>query len=71
METSQYLRTREQVPPGRASIIDTRTNITTIKLLNLICLKILYPTSKRLTASLQSDCPSLSEKDVTQVHFLT
>ena len=27
------LRTREQVPPGRASIIDNRTNITTIKLL--------------------------------------
>ena len=45
METSQYLRrTREQVPPGRASIIDAsiidnRTNITTIKLLNLICFK--------------------------------
>ena len=39
METNQYLRRiREQVPPGRASIIDTRTNITTIKLLNLICL---------------------------------
>ena len=28
--------TREYVPPGRASIIDNRTNITTIKLLNLI-----------------------------------
>ena len=37
MGTSQYLRrTREYVPPGRASIIDNRTNITTIKLLNLI-----------------------------------
>ena len=34
METSQYLRrTREQILPGRASIIDNRTNITTIKLL--------------------------------------
>ena len=32
--------------PGRASIIHNRTNITTIKLLNLIWLKILYPTSK-------------------------
>ena len=53
METSQYLRrTREQVPPGRASIKDNRTNITNIKLLNLICLKILYPNSKRVTASL-------------------
>ena len=34
METSQYLRgTREQVhvPPRRASIIDDRTNITSIK----------------------------------------
>ena len=40
METSQYLRRiREQVPPRRASIIDTRTDITAIKLLNLICLK--------------------------------
>ena len=40
MEISQYLRrTRERVPPGRASIIDNRTNITTIKLLNLIALK--------------------------------
>ena len=47
METSQYLRkTKEYVPPGRASIIDNRTNITTIKLLNLIWLKILYPNSK-------------------------
>ena len=47
METSQYLRrTREYVPPGRASIIDNKTNITTIKLLNLIWLKILYPNSK-------------------------
>ena len=46
METSQYLRrTREYVPPGRVSIIDNRTNIATIKLLNLICLKILYPNS--------------------------
>ena len=36
METSQYLRrTREQILPGRASIIDNRTNITTIKLLKL------------------------------------
>ena len=72
METSQYLRRiREQVPPWRASIIDTRTNITTIKLLNLICLKKnIVPTSKRVTASLQSDCPSFSEKDVTQVHLL-
>ena len=26
-----------------ASIIDNRTNITTIKLLNLICLKIIVP----------------------------
>ena len=44
METNQYLRrTREQVPPGRASIIDTRTNITTIKLQNLICLKNIVP----------------------------
>ena len=55
METSQYLRrTMEQVPPGRASVIDNRTNITTIKLLNLICLKILYPNSKRVTTNLQS-----------------
>ena len=47
METSQYLRrTRKYVPPGRASIIDNRTNITTKKLLNLIWLKILYPNSK-------------------------
>ena len=47
METSQYLsRTREYVPPGRASIIDNRTNITTIKLLNLICIEILYPNTK-------------------------
>ena len=47
METSQYLRrTREYVPPWRASIIDNRTNITTLKLLNLIWLKILYPNSK-------------------------
>ena len=44
METSQYLRrTREYVPPGRASIIDNRTNITTIKLLNLFCLKNIVP----------------------------
>ena len=44
METSQYLRrTREQILPGRASIIDNRTNITTIKLLNLICLKYIVP----------------------------
>ena len=36
METSQYLRrTREQILPWRASIIDNRTNITTIKLLKL------------------------------------
>ena len=46
METSQYLRrTREQILPRRASIIDNRTNITTIKLLNLICL-IRYIVSK-------------------------
>ena len=44
METSQYLkRTREQLLPGTASIIDKRTNITTIKLLNLICLKYIVP----------------------------
>ena len=44
METSQYLRrTREYVPPVRASIIDNRTNITTIKLLNLIYLKNIVP----------------------------
>ena len=74
METSQYLRrTREQVhiPLRRASIIDDRTNITSIKLLNLICLKVLYPNSKRVTASLQSDCPSLSEKGVNKVHLFT
>ena len=47
METSQYLRrTREQILPGRASIIDNRTNITTIKLLNLICLKYIVPIAK-------------------------
>ena len=53
------------IPPGRASIIDNRTNIITIKLLNSICLK------KNCTqaASLQSNCPSRSEKNVTQVHF--
>ena len=44
METSQYLRrTREQILPGRASIIDNRTYITTIKLLNLIFLKYIVP----------------------------
>ena len=31
------------IPPVRASIIDNRTNITTIKLLNLICLKNIVP----------------------------
>ena len=44
METSQDLRiTRDQVPPGRTSIIDNRTNITTIKLLNLIYLNNIVP----------------------------
>ena len=32
--------------------------------------KNILPNLQRVTASLQSDCPSLSEKDVTQVHFL-
>ena len=54
------------IPPGSASIIDNRTNIITIKLQNLICLK-KYCTQ---AASLQSDCPSRSEKNVTQVHLL-
>ena len=44
METSQYLRrTSEQVPPGKAAFIDNKTNITTIKLLNLICFKNIVP----------------------------
>ena len=54
------------IPPGNASIIDNRTHIITIKLLNLICLK-KYCTQ---AASLLSDCPSLSEKNVTQVDLL-
>ena len=50
---------------------DNKTNITTIKLLNLICIKkILHTNSKRVTASLQTDCTSLSEKDDIQVHLL-
>ena len=50
METRQYLRrTREQVPPVKASNIDNRTNLTTIKLLKVICLKNIVP--KLLTSN--------------------
>ena len=38
-DKSIFKKNKGTVPPGRASIIDNRTNITKIKLINLICFK--------------------------------